>query len=365
MTDSAPAADTVLIVDDDEVALRLMRVHLERAGFHVQVARGGADGVRLAFQQPPALVICGALLPDMSGLRVCQRLAEENRTRHIPLILFASQPRMAAILEALDGGADDVLVQPIDYRELVARVRAHIRRAHLKPALNPLTGLAGNLIIEREIRRVTEAAGSPFAVLYIDLNNFKSYNDVYGFPAGDEAIRLLAGLISTAAAEAGDPGDLVGHVGGDDFVVILPAEKAEDVSREIIKRFDTAVPDLYDPEDKARGYILGKTRQGEPAQFPFVGIALAIVSNGDRRFSHPGEISSMASELKSYAKSFGKSAFVMDRRDRISLKEAEAADQKILPSDKKKAEESLVLPPDIFSELGFSPEGPPPQGKRS
>ncbi|MBP7694447.1 MAG: response regulator [Anaerolineales bacterium] len=314
MTDSAPAADTVLIVDDDEVALRLMRVHLERAGFHVQVARGGADGVRLAFQQPPALVICGALLPDMSGLRVCQRLAEENRTRHIPLILFASQPRMAAILEALDGGADDVLVQPIDYRELVARVRAHIRRAHLKPALNPLTGLAGNLIIEREIRRVTEAAGSPFAVLYIDLNNFKSYNDVYGFPAGDEAIRLLAGLISTAAAEAGDPGDLVGHVGGDDFVVITTPPNAELIAQRIITDFDRQAPELYTPADRHRGYLTAKDRQGMLRKFPLLSVVIAIVHNELRPITSHWEVGELGAELKHFAKARGGSLYLKDQR---------------------------------------------------
>ena len=314
MTDSAPAADTVLIVDDDEVALRLMRVHLERAGFHVQVARGGADGVRLAFQQPPALVICGALLPDMSGLRVCQRLAEENRTRHIPLILFASQPRMAAILEALDGGADDVLVQPIDYRELVARVRAHIRRAHLKPALNPLTGLAGNLIIEREIRRVTEAAGSPFAVLYIDLNNFKSYNDVYGFPAGDEAIRLLAGIISTAAAEAGDPGDLVGHVGGDDFVVITTPPNAELIAQRIITDFDRQAPELYTPADRHRGYLTAKDRQGMLRKFPLLSVVIAIVHNELRPITSHWEVGELGAELKHFAKARGGSLYLKDQR---------------------------------------------------
>jgi DNA-binding response OmpR family regulator len=108
MTDTATSASTVLVIDDDEVALRLLRAHLERAGFRVQIARTGAHGARLALQQPPALVISGALLPDLSGLQVCRLLAEESRTRHIPLILLAGQARMQTILEALEGGADDV-----------------------------------------------------------------------------------------------------------------------------------------------------------------------------------------------------------------------------------------------------------------
>jgi hypothetical protein len=122
------------------------------------------------------------------------------------------------------------------------------------------------------------------------------------------------------------------------------------------------VPDLYDKEDRDRGYILGKTRQGEPAQFPFVGIALAIVSNGDRRFSHPGEISSMASELKSYAKSFGKSAFVMDRRDRLTPQGDALTSAKPVETEAGPAGEKAYVPPDIFSELGFSPDKPSSKG---
>lgn len=313
MTDTSTSASTVLVVDDDEAALRLIRVHLERAGFHVQIARAGADGVRLAQQQPPALVITGALLPDLSGLQVCRLLAEESRTRHIPLILLAGQARLANVLEALNGGADDVLTQPFDYRELVARVRAHIRRAHLKPALNPLTGLAGNLIIEQEIRRVTSQGGS-FAVLYLDLNHFKSYNDVYGFPAGDEAIRLLAGVIAAAVAEAGDPGDLVGHVGGDDFVVITTPANAEAIAQRIIADFDRQAPELYTPVDRQRGYITAKDRQGMLRKFPILSVVIANVHNEHRPVASHWEVGELGAELKQYAKTRGGSVYVKDQR---------------------------------------------------
>ena len=313
MTETTPPASTVLVIDEDEVALRLLRVHLERAGFRVQIARTGAEGVRLAQQQPPALVIMGALLPDLSGLQICRLLAEESRTRHIPLMLLAGQARMPAVLEALENGADDVLTQPFDYRELVARVRAHIRRAQLKPALNPLTGLAGNLIIEQEIRRLA-TAGGPFAVLYLDLNHFKSYNDVYGFPAGDEAIRLLAGVIATAVAEAGDPGDLVGHVGGDDFVVITTPANAEAIAQRIIADFDRQAPELYTPLDRQRGYITAKDRQGMLRKFPILSVVIANVHNEHRPISSHWEVGELGAELKQYAKTRGGSVYVKDQR---------------------------------------------------
>ncbi|HMZ26372.1 MAG TPA: hypothetical protein PLM37_03520, partial [Elusimicrobiota bacterium] len=126
---------------------------------------------------------------------------------------------------------------------------------------------------------------------------------------------LVLSVEKGASLSAGLVGSwFIGHVGGDDFIVILPADQAEDTCKEIISKFDTQVPNLYDEEDRQRGFILGKNRQGQPLQYPFIGMALVIVSNGDKRFTHPGEISSMASELKSFAKSFGKSAYVLDRR---------------------------------------------------
>lgn len=313
-TSPPPSPSTVLVVEDDDVTLRLIRAHLERAGLQVQMTRTGADGLRLALQHPPALVICDTDLPDLPGLHVCRQLAQESRTRHIPIVLISGQARLPAVVEALTGGADDYLTRPFDFRELVARVQAHIRRAHLKPAQNPLTGLPGNLIIEQEIRRLTEPGGGPFAVLYIDLNHFKSYNDVYGFPAGDEAIRLLAGVITTAVAEAGYPADLVGHVGGDDFVVITAPDRAEAIAQRITADFDRQAPELYTPPDRGRGYITAKDRQGMIRKFPILSVVVAIVHNEYRPVTSHWEVGELGAELKQYAKTRGGSAYVKDQR---------------------------------------------------
>ena len=138
-------------------------------------------------------------------------------------------------------------------------------------------------------------------------------------------------------------------MGGDDFIVIVPAYQAEAVAREIIQRFDAAVPHLYDPDDRREGYIRGKDRQGESQKFPIMGVALVIVSNGDRHFTHPGEISSTASELKSVAKSHVRSAFVMDRRHTSA------------EPPEPEANDTPLIPPDLLASMGFEP--PTPGGK--
>lgn len=314
MTLAPRPASPVLVIEDDDITLRLLRVNLERAGFRILVAHTGAEGLDLARQQPPDLILSDAYLPDMDSHHLCRMLLEDTRTRHIPIMLISGQTRPEHILSALDSGADDYLIKPFDHDELIARARAHIRRAQLKPALNPLSGLPGNLIIEQEIRRLTEPNGPLFAVLYIDLNNFKAYNDVYGFPAGDEALRLLANVITVSVIDLGNPPDLVGHIGGDDFVAITTPDRADAIAQRIIADFDRQVPDLYTPIDRRRGYITAKDRQGIIRKFPLLGVVIAIVHNEHRPINSHWEVGELGAELKHFAKSRGGSAYVRDKR---------------------------------------------------
>ncbi len=308
------AAGTVLVIDDDEVSLRLLKVNLERSGYSVIPARTAQEGVEAARASSPDLVLSDALLPDSNGLQVCNQLVEDSRTRHIPVIIMSSQSGSKDVIATLEAGADDYLVKPLDFQEVIARVRAHIRRAQLKPALNPLTGLPGNLIIEQEIRRLTSPGHGLFAVLYTDLNHFKAYNDVYGFPAGDDAIRLVARVLTAAVSEMGNPSDFVGHVGGDDFVVITTPDRCDAIAQRLIADFDRQVPELYTPADRRRGYLTTKDRQGMIKKFPLLSIAIAIVHNQYHMVTSHWEIGELGAELKQYSKARGGSAYVKDQR---------------------------------------------------
>ncbi len=314
MTLPANAVGLVLVIDDDEVSLRLLKVNLERRGYTVVLARTGAEGIELAHQHSPDLIVSDALLPDTDGLRLCQAIADDSRTRHIPIILMSSQSAMHNMVATLEAGADDYLIKPLNYHEVAARVKAHIRRAQLKPALNPLTSLPGNLIIDQEIRRLTLPGHGVFAVLYTDLNHFKAYNDVYGFPAGDEAIRLVARVLTVAARELGNPSDLVGHVGGDDFVVISTPDRCDALAQRIIADFDRQVPELYTPADRRRGYLTTKDRQGLIKKFPLLSISIAVVHNQFHPITSHWEIGEIGAELKHFAKSHEGSYYVKDQR---------------------------------------------------
>ena len=178
---------------------------------------------------------------------------------------------------------------------------------------NPLTGLPGNLVIEEHLRRLL-AKDSAFAVLYIDLNNFKAYNDKYGFEKGDKVLLMTAETLSRSLAREGQGEDFVGHIGGDDFIVITAPERAERIARAIIEIFDAEIQSAYSAEDLARGSIQVKNRKGKMESFPITSIAVAGLTNQYKKFNNYWEIPEVAAELKKVAKQQRGSGFVFDRR---------------------------------------------------
>ncbi|MGE5751024.1 MAG: diguanylate cyclase [Nitrospirota bacterium] len=178
---------------------------------------------------------------------------------------------------------------------------------------SPLTRLPGGIAIENVLKKRLES-GQPIAFCVLDLDNFKAFNDRYGYANGSEVIKETARIIESSVKVKGSPDDFIGHVGGDDFVVITTPDFMREISTEVISQFDRRIPDFYDPAERERGYILGKTRQGIEMQFPIMTISIAIVTNERRKLTNPLEASEIAAELKDYAKTITKSVFVVDKR---------------------------------------------------
>ncbi len=178
---------------------------------------------------------------------------------------------------------------------------------------SPLTGLPGNNSIAARVEQAIEA-GQEMVVIYVDIDNFKAYNDVYGFEAGDRAILYTAEILDRVVRKQGGPDGFVGHVGGDDFILVVPEDRAAPVAKEICRAYGEKVASFYNETDVARGGIRTKDRQGEVQDFPFMSVSLAGVALTEGRFVHFGEIASTAAEVKKAAKAKDGSAFVMDRR---------------------------------------------------
>jgi diguanylate cyclase (GGDEF)-like protein len=178
---------------------------------------------------------------------------------------------------------------------------------------SPLTRLPGGIAIENVLKKRIDS-DQPLAFCVLDLDNFKAFNDRYGYANGSEVIKETARIVENAVKLKGSTEDFIGHVGGDDFVVITTPDYMRDVSTEIINQFDRRIPEFYDLVDRERGHILGKTRQGVEMEFPIMTISIAIVTNERRKLTNALEASEIAAELKDYAKTIPKSVFVVDKR---------------------------------------------------
>jgi diguanylate cyclase (GGDEF)-like protein len=204
-------------------------------------------------------------------------------------------------------------VKPFDTPELLARIRGVLRRAKEMRAQSPLTGLPGNVRIEEEIESFVET-GRDFALLYVDLDHFKAFNDHYGFMRGDQVIQTTAGMVEDVARQTSAGAAFVGHVGGDDFVVIVDPDHAEAVADAIVERFDDEAPKLYDAEDRDRGYIEVANRRGELQRFPLLSVSIGIATTERRSYAHYAEVVAIATEMKSFTKATAGSSWAVDRR---------------------------------------------------
>ena len=307
------SSTTILISDDDPDLRDILRSILEPAGFRVVEASDGQHALEAIRANRPDLVLLDYIMPRMNGREVCQILKQDVLLRHVPVIMLTGKGDLHDKISGIDAGVDDYLVKPFEPQELLARVRMVLRRTAQELEANPLTKLPGNVSIQQEIQNRLNARQS-IAVCYADLDHFKAFNDHYGFERGDRAIQLTSQILLEAIKDAGNATDFLGHIGGDDFVMVTTPERADAVCQRVIERFDAAVPDLYDPKDRARGDLTHTDRQGRPVKLGFLTISIAVVSNTDQTLTHVGQIAAIGAELKAYAKQSEKSLYVKERR---------------------------------------------------
>ena len=298
----------ILLADDSHAIRFLVSEILTNAGFTVIEAEDGQEALEKTYKENPDLLILDYEMPKKTGFEVVR----EVRSRTAPIIIFTAVSDKSTKLEGLGLDIDDYLTKPADEDEIVARVKLLLKRNKQKMDCNPLTRLPGNPSIQARVEAEI-ANGRPFAVLYCDLNNFKSFNDKYGFEAGDRVLKTEADLIVRAAEQ--DPTSFVGHIGGDDFIVVCSFDKAEAIAQQIAAKTDELAPTFYNDEDRANGYMISTNRKGETEKFKFLSIGIGIVHNTKRPLTSFAMVSNIGSELKCLAKKHEEGSFyVMDRR---------------------------------------------------
>jgi GGDEF domain-containing protein len=247
------------------------------------------------------------------GLDLVRRLKLDAFTAIVPVTVLAADHHPEQVQAWFGAGADEVVTGIFSPAEQRARLDAMLVRTERDVSVHPSTRLPGTTEIEREIRRRLES-NEEFAVCYADLDHFKEFNDRYSYYDGDRVIYLLSRILHDVVKGLLGPRGFVGHIGGDDFIFVVPTDEISTVCGEILDVFDTLIPLQYNDQDRRAGYFFGKDRRGQLHRVPLMTLSVGIVTNRHRRFAHPAQVSELATEMKSYAKTLPGSVFVVDRR---------------------------------------------------
>lgn len=302
-----------MIVDDDPDILDVLEITLSEENYEILKARDGEEALKIIRAKPLDLVLVDYNMPRMNGRQVCTEVKKDVLLGLLPIIMVTGKGDIEDKVGGIEAGADDYIVKPFEPKELLARIRMILRRTEKNLEANPLTRLPGNISILNELGRRIEDK-SPFAVCYLDLDKFKSFNDKYGFEHGDEVIRETARILIRTVKELGDKDDFIGHIGGDDFVIVTRPVTADKLCEKVIADFDATIPSFYNETDRKNGYILAHDRQGKSRKIPLMSISIGVVTNESRKIEHVAEIGEIGAELKSYAKKVGKSNCIKDKR---------------------------------------------------
>ena len=268
----------------------------------------------------PGFLFIDADASGEQGVALVRQLKSDAFTAIVPVVMLSGSHDPAAVQSWFAAGTDEVVTSLFSPAEQRARLDAILVRTERDVSVHPSTRLPGTTEIEREIRRNLESQ-SEFAVCYADLDHFKEFNDRYSYYDGDRVIYVLSRILHDVVKGMVGPHGFVGHIGGDDFIFVIPSAVIGPVCTEILGVFDTLIPLQYNEQDRRAGYFFGKDRRGQLHRVPLMTLSIGIVTNRNRRFAHPAQVSELATEMKSYAKTLPGSVYVVDRRHSTETEE--------------------------------------------
>lgn len=301
----------VYIIDDDETSIVIFR-ELFREEKDYKFISVTTKQIDIALKNIPALIVINEDAIDRDVIELCKQIRKDEDNTITPVIVVSSNGSREHRMKILNESIEYFIKKPVDEGYLYYTVKNLTRLLTTNRTVSPLTGLPGNVQIHSELKkRITKQ--EEFAVMYFDLDNFKSYNDVYGFLQGDKIIQFTADTILSEIHEDENVGFL-GHVGGDDFIAIVPYTDVENLCQRIIATFEGKVAEFFNSEDVKKGYLEVPNRKGIIEKFPLTSLSIAVVIADKNRFSNILEIGDVAAQVKHAAKSVMGSSYIIDRR---------------------------------------------------
>ncbi len=325
----------VLLAEHEKGITEILCYLLRAWDYEVIVAKDGVAVFDIVRYEHPDIIIVDSSLPKIDGLKLSKALKEDFLTAHIPVIILIDKKNIRKKMLEIEQGVDDYIANPPDPIDLEVRLEMALRRSTHQLHANALTMLPGNRQIEKNIQTKIEE-DAMFSVAYYDIDNFKSFNDKYGYMKGDSVIRHTAYIISITVKRFGNRDDFVGNIGGDDFVVVSTPHRDRLIASESILNFNRLISFHYSREDRERGCVVSKDRRGNVSNTPLMSISIAIVNNKNHKLQTIVELMEVIAEIKCYLKTLPGSNFLVNRRG---------------PAKK----ESVRIEPEMGSQKGYKP----------
>ncbi|NWJ97071.1 MAG: response regulator [Chloroflexi bacterium] len=268
----------ILVVDDEPLIVEMIEDNLKSEDYTVTKAYSGEEALSLVESDPPDLILLDLMLPGMDGYEVCRQLQRDARFNHIPIIMLTAKSAVTDRVTGYERGADDYITKPFEADELLIRVRAQIRYRYHEDR-SALTGLPGNEAVKVAIEERTSSPDEEWSIIYVDIEHFTAYNEAYSFTDGDELIRQAGTCLKQAVHEQGQPEDFVGHIGGDDFVILTTPDYSQQITDRATALFNVVAPELFNAADRARGYFSFLNHAGEQVEVPLTELSFDVVDN--------------------------------------------------------------------------------------
>lgn len=302
----------IYIIDNTQSVLNILK-QIFKDEIDYQFKSVKTEEINIALKNIPDMIIIDEDTIDVDIVELCKSIRENEDNSITPIVVISSDWEKEHRLKILEQSIEYFILKPIDREYFYYTVRNILNLLHNNRRISPLTGLPGNVQIQAEMKKRL-LNKDQFAMFYFDLDNFKAYNDTYGFANGDEIIKFTARTIVENVHQMGTEDSFIGHIGGDDFVAITGRTDYEKICKNIISDFDTYVLGYYNENDVQKGYIEVANRRGIIEQFPLTSISIGVVEITPGRFKNTLEIGEVGAQVKHQAKSIMGSTYVINRR---------------------------------------------------